>query len=174
MARARPHGASSSPCTPVHQNCLGPSWRDPGVETPSRSPLRPAVTTCGQVLAGTKIQRGRIMRVSAALNSSKRRRHCAFRWTSSEHAMTTTTTPGGRGRNLRSNRLTTCAFRSCSRLFAVCGRCDRGRRFCSPQCAGSARRSSLQRAGRQYQATDRGRSACTRPVRPAIAIAYAR
>jgi hypothetical protein len=81
---------------------------------------------------------------------------CALR--STVHAMTTTTTRGGRGRKPQSNRLTTCAFRSCSRLFAVCGGCDRGRRFCSPQCSSSARRSSLQRAGRQYQATDRGRS----------------
>ena len=72
--------------------------------------------------------------------------------------MTTTSTRGGRGRKPQSNRLTTCAFRTCSRLFAVCGGCDRGRRFCSPQCASRARRSSLQRAGRQYQATDRGRS----------------
>jgi hypothetical protein len=56
-----------------------------------------------------------------------------------------------------SHRLTTCGNRSCSRLFAVCGRCDRGRRFCSRECAGSARRSSLQRAGQRYQGTDRGR-----------------
>ena len=57
-----------------------------------------------------------------------------------------------------SNRLTTCAEWSCNRPFAVCGGCDRGRRFCCRQCADKSRRASLRRAGRQYQATDRGRS----------------
>jgi hypothetical protein len=57
-----------------------------------------------------------------------------------------------------SNRLTTCAERSCNRPFAVCGECDRGRRFCCRQCADKSRRASLRRAGRHYQATDRGRS----------------
>jgi hypothetical protein len=68
--------------------------------------------------------------------------------------MTTTSRRGGRA---PSNRLTTCAAHGCNRPFAVCGGCDRGRRFCSRSCADSARRGSLQRAGRQYQATDRGR-----------------
>jgi hypothetical protein len=71
------------------------------------------------------------------------------------HAMTSISRSGGR---TPSNRLTTCAVQGCNRPFAVCGGCDRGRRFCSRPCANSARRSSLQRAGRQYQATARGRS----------------
>ena len=69
--------------------------------------------------------------------------------------MTRTSIPRGKP---SSSRLTTCADHRCHRPFAVCGGCDRGRRFCSPQCASNSRRSSLQRAGRQYQATDRGRS----------------
>jgi len=56
-----------------------------------------------------------------------------------------------------SNRLTTCGLVSCSRLFAVCGRCDRGRRYCSKECAALARRTQLRRAGRLYQASERGR-----------------
>ena len=56
-----------------------------------------------------------------------------------------------------SHRFAACANQACSRPFAVCGRCDRGRRFCSPGCADNARRSSLQRAGQRYQATARGR-----------------
>jgi hypothetical protein len=69
--------------------------------------------------------------------------------------MTPTSRPRGKP---SSSHLTTCGDYRCNRPFAVCGGCDRGRRFCSPQCASSSRRSSLQRAGRQYQATDRGRS----------------
>ena len=70
-------------------------------------------------------------------------------------AMTSTSSPTG---NPSSSRLTTCADHRCNRPFAVRGGCDLERRFCSPQCASSSRRSSLRRAGRQYQATDRGRS----------------
>ncbi len=68
------------------------------------------------------------------------------------------TTPSRGRRKPPSNRLTTCADGSCNRPFAVCGGCDRGRRFCCRQCADRSRRASLQRAGRQYQKTDRGRS----------------
>jgi len=62
------------------------------------------------------------------------------------------------GEKTSSNRLAACAAHGCNRPFAVCGGCDRGRKFCSRVCANSARRESLQRAGRQYQATARGRS----------------
>ncbi len=55
------------------------------------------------------------------------------------------------------NRLSTCA--SCRRTFAVCGPCDRGRRYCGPGCARAARRTQLRRAGRHYQRTEPGRAA---------------
>lgn len=58
-----------------------------------------------------------------------------------------------------SNRLATCGVASCSRLFAVCGSCDRGRRYCSEECAALARRAQTRRAGRCYQASERGRQA---------------
>ena len=71
------------------------------------------------------------------------------------HAMTATSRTGEK---ISSNRLAACAAHGCNRPFAVCGGCDRGRKFCSRVCANSARRESLRRAGRQYQATARGRS----------------
>jgi len=58
-----------------------------------------------------------------------------------------------------SNRLATCGVAGCSRLFAVCGSCDRGRRYCSEGCAALARRAQTRRAGRCYQASERGRQA---------------
>lgn len=58
-----------------------------------------------------------------------------------------------------SNRLATCGVPGCSRLFAVCGSCDRGRRYCSEECAVLARRAQTRRAGRCYQASERGRQA---------------
>jgi hypothetical protein len=54
--------------------------------------------------------------------------------------------------------MATCARSCCRQLFAVCGRCDRGRRYCSPECASTARREQLRRAGQQYQQSARGRS----------------
>jgi hypothetical protein len=62
-----------------------------------------------------------------------------------------------RRRGRESHRLASCALRSCSRLFSVCGSCDRGRRYCSASCSAAARRRSVRRAGRQYQRTERGR-----------------
>jgi len=58
-----------------------------------------------------------------------------------------------------SNRLATCGVAGCSRLFAVCGSCDRGRRYCSQECSALARRAQTRRAGRCYQASERGRQA---------------
>jgi hypothetical protein len=54
--------------------------------------------------------------------------------------------------------MATCARNCCRQLFAVCGRCDRGRRYCSPECASTARREQLRRADQQYQQSARGRS----------------
>jgi hypothetical protein len=58
-----------------------------------------------------------------------------------------------------SHRLTVCLIPMCSRLFAVCGRCDRGRHYCSAECASHARRSRQRGASQRYQRTDRGRCA---------------
>jgi len=58
-----------------------------------------------------------------------------------------------------SNRLATCAAPLCGRLFAVCGPCDRGRRYCSLDCSVSARRARQRQATRLYQSTERGRLA---------------
>lgn len=54
-------------------------------------------------------------------------------------------------------RLAVCARVDCRRQFSVCGRCDRGRRYCGAECAAASRRESLRRAGRAYQRTERGR-----------------
>lgn len=58
-----------------------------------------------------------------------------------------------------SNRLATCSLPSCSRLFALCKECDRGRWYCSGECALSARRARQREASRLYQSTERGRRA---------------
>lgn len=55
------------------------------------------------------------------------------------------------------NRMTTCGRRECSSLFAVCGGCDRGRRYCGDRCAEIARRAQTRRAGKCYQSGARGR-----------------
>jgi hypothetical protein len=55
------------------------------------------------------------------------------------------------------NRVSNCAH--CNRPFAVCGRCDRGRLHCSPECARTRRQGQVRRAGRRYQPSDRGRTA---------------
>ena len=64
-------------------------------------------------------------------------------------------------RNVRtepeSARLAVCARLDCRRQFSVCGRCDRGRRYCGAECAEASRGESLRRAGRAYQRTERGR-----------------
>lgn len=58
-----------------------------------------------------------------------------------------------------SNRMTTCASVTCHRLFAVCRLCDRGRRYCGPECARQARLTRQREASRAYQSTERGRLA---------------
>jgi hypothetical protein len=62
-----------------------------------------------------------------------------------------------RTRLAESNRLTTCLRPGCERPFAVCGGCDRGRRYCSDVCSSEARRAKQRVAGARYQATERGR-----------------
>jgi len=60
-------------------------------------------------------------------------------------------------REPESNRLTTCLLPRCRKLFAVCGSCDRGRRYCSDGCSSEARRTKQRQAGVRYQATPEGR-----------------
>src|SRR5690606_1981035 len=62
-----------------------------------------------------------------------------------------------RTRFAESNRLTTCLRPGCEKPFAVCGGCDRGRRYCSDACSSEARRAKQRVAGARYQATERGR-----------------
>lgn len=45
----------------------------------------------------------------------------------------------------------------CSAQVVVCGRCDRGNRYCGTVCAREARRESQRASNRWYQATPRGR-----------------
>lgn len=44
----------------------------------------------------------------------------------------------------------------CGRQLRVCRRCDRGQRYCSPQCRGAGRRQSQREANARYQDTRRG------------------
>jgi hypothetical protein len=45
----------------------------------------------------------------------------------------------------------------CSQAVYLCSWCDRGNRYCGPECSGAARRRSQREAGRRYQQTPRGR-----------------
>jgi hypothetical protein len=47
-----------------------------------------------------------------------------------------------------------CAM--CRGLTAICLRCDRGQRYCSPACALEARRRSMSEANKRYAATLKG------------------
>jgi hypothetical protein len=53
--------------------------------------------------------------------------------------------------------LVICARADCRQLFYLCGRCDRGQRYCARACAARARRATLQDAGRRYQHRRPGR-----------------
>jgi len=52
-------------------------------------------------------------------------------------------------------RLFLCARCHCQ--VVVCSCCDRGQIYCGSDCAGQARRQTLQDAGKRYQQTHRGR-----------------
>jgi hypothetical protein len=54
-----------------------------------------------------------------------------------------------------SGRLFLCA--GCRRQVIVCSCCDRGQVYCTGGCAKAARQRTVQRAGRRYQASHRGR-----------------
>ena len=52
-------------------------------------------------------------------------------------------------------RLFNCA--RCDRQVAICRHCDRGQRYCGPDCAQAARRASRRAAGARYQRSRPGR-----------------
>lgn len=52
-------------------------------------------------------------------------------------------------------RLFLCA--RCRAQVLICGRCDRGQRYCTAECSRTMRRASVRDAGRRYQRTRRGR-----------------
>jgi hypothetical protein len=52
-------------------------------------------------------------------------------------------------------RLFQCAH--CDAQVVICGRCDRGNRYCGAACARAARRETQRAANKRYQATPRGR-----------------
>lgn len=52
-------------------------------------------------------------------------------------------------------RLFNCA--RCHVLVQLCRRCDRGNRYCGRVCSGEARRESLRRAKRRYEASERAK-----------------
>lgn len=54
-----------------------------------------------------------------------------------------------------SARLFHCA--GCQRQVIICRHCDRGHRYCSRECAQSARRASRQAAAQRYQTGRKGR-----------------
>ena len=45
----------------------------------------------------------------------------------------------------------------CEREVSICSPCDRGQRYCGPDCSALARRESMLAAGRRYQQSRRGR-----------------
>lgn len=54
-------------------------------------------------------------------------------------------------------RLFLCA--SCRAQTVTCSACDRGQRYCSPECAAHVRSACVREAGRRYQNSERGRAA---------------
>lgn len=56
-----------------------------------------------------------------------------------------------------SGRIVICARAGCRRFFVLCGRCDRGNRYCEEPCRKEAKRDRLRSAGARYQKTSYGR-----------------
>ncbi len=54
-------------------------------------------------------------------------------------------------------RLLCCARNSCRKVILLCSSCDRGNRYCSPDCSRAARQARQRAAGARYQRTRRGR-----------------
>src|SRR5580704_8136844 len=51
----------------------------------------------------------------------------------------------------------TCALVTCTALFFVCRRCDRGQRYCGAVCARAGKRRHARARGRRYEKTFEGR-----------------
>jgi hypothetical protein len=62
-------------------------------------------------------------------------------------------------------RVRRCGDPACNAMFAVCARCDRGQRYCSPTCRRRMRQQQLRAAGQRYQRSDQGRQAHRRRQR---------
>ena len=56
-------------------------------------------------------------------------------------------------------RLRFCAHAACRAAFTVCVSCDRGQRYCSPECRLEMRRRQRHEANRRYQQSESGREA---------------
>jgi hypothetical protein len=47
---------------------------------------------------------------------------------------------------------------NCRAQTVICSACDRGQRYCSPECAAHVRSARVREAGRRYQHSERGRA----------------
>jgi hypothetical protein len=54
-------------------------------------------------------------------------------------------------------RLRFCAHEACREAFTICVSCDRGQRYCSPECRSESRCRQRHDANRRYQQSERGR-----------------
>ena len=54
-------------------------------------------------------------------------------------------------------RLRFCAHSACRAAFTICVSCDRGQRYCSPECRLEVRRQQRHEANRRYQQSEPGR-----------------
>ncbi len=54
-------------------------------------------------------------------------------------------------------RLRICGHAACRAVFTICIRCDRGQRYCSPECRSEVRRRQRHDANRRYQQSEPGR-----------------
>jgi len=54
-------------------------------------------------------------------------------------------------------RLRICGHAACRALFTICVSCDRGQRYCSPECRSEVRRQQRHDANCRYQQSDLGR-----------------
>ena len=54
-------------------------------------------------------------------------------------------------------RLRICSHAACRAVFTICVSCDRGQRYCSPECQSEVRRRQRHDANCRYQQTELGR-----------------
>ena len=62
-------------------------------------------------------------------------------------------------------RFRQCRNQECNASFAICRCCDRGQRYCSPECRKQVRRAQVAAAGQRYQASEAGKQAHCRRQR---------